>query len=112
MMKQMTCIICPRGCSLTVNTDDMTVTGNTCPKGKQYATLECTHPVRTVTSTIKLANRDGMVSVKTKDPVAKADIFDVMRQIRAASAEAPIKIGDVLLADVAGTDIIATKNVE
>ncbi len=112
MKKQMTCIICPRGCSLTIETDGMTVTGNACPKGKQYAIDECTNPVRTVTSTVRLANRNGMVSVKTEAPVAKSAIFAVMKRIRTAKAQAPIKIGDVLISNVEGTNIIATKNVD
>ena len=46
MTRDMTCIICPRGCALKVeiNGDNITVTGNGCPKGKQYAIDECTTP--------------------------------------------------------------------
>ena len=39
-------------------------------------------------------------------------IFKVMEEIRAAEVEAPVRIGDVILTDVCGTDIIATKNIE
>ena len=47
MKKELTCIICPRGCSLTADIQDgtVTVTGNTCPKGEEYAIRECTNPV-------------------------------------------------------------------
>ena len=55
-MKEFTCIICPRGCRLSVD-DNMNVTGNFCPRGKQYAVSELTNPVRTITS-----------SVTTRDP--------------------------------------------
>lgn len=115
MTRDMTCIICPRGCALKVeiNGDDITVTGNSCPKGKQYAIDECTNPMRTVTSSVRIENReDTMVSVKTASPVPKDKIFEVMRLIRAKSVCAPVGIGDIIIKDVFGTNIVATKNIE
>ena len=72
MKRNLTCIICPRGCSLTVEIDgnDIKVSGNSCPKGQQYAIDEITHPTRTVTSTVRISNRENsMVSVKTAKPI-------------------------------------------
>ena len=82
MTRDMTCIICPRGCALKVkiNGDNITVTGNSCPKGEQYAIDECTNPTRTVTSSVRVENReDTMVSVKTEKPVPMDKIFEVIR---------------------------------
>lgn len=115
MTRDMTCIICPRGCALKVEIegDNITVTGNSCPKGKQYAIDECTNPTRTVTSSVRIENReDTMVSVKTASPVPKDKIFEVMRLIRAKSVCAPVGIGDIIIKDVFGTNIVATKNIE
>lgn len=115
MKRNLICIICPRGCALTVEgeKDNLTVTGNACPKGKQYAIDECTHPTRTVTSIVRVSNRvDTMVSVKTAAPIPKENIFDVMAKIRAAAVEAPIKAGTVILSDVYGTEVIATKSIQ
>ena len=114
-MRNITCIICPRGCGLTVEetADGLKVLGNVCPRGEKYAIEECTHPVRTVTSFIRVENReDTMVSVKTSAPIPKERMFEAMKIIRSAKAEAPIAIGDVLLADVFGADIIATKSID
>ena len=114
MRRDMTCIICPRGCALKVEIegDNITVTGNSCPKGRQYAIDECTNPTRTVTSSVRVENReDTMVSVKTASPVPKDKIFEVMRLIRAKSVCAPVKIGDIIIKDVFGTSIVATKNI-
>lgn len=114
MKRNLTCIICPKGCSLTVEGEvgQLTVFGNTCKRGEQYAIDECTHPMRTVTSSIRVSNRENtMVSVKTADVVAKESIFEVMKQIRAAQIPAPIQAGDVLLHGVCGTDLIATKTI-
>lgn len=115
MTRNLTCIICPRGCALTAETDGdgLKVTGFGCKKGEQYAIDECTHPVRTVTSIVRVKNReDTMVSVKTAEPVAKEDIFKVMKLIRAASANAPIAIGDVICDNCFGTSVVATKNID
>ncbi len=114
-MRKLTCIICPKGCPLTVTEEggELAVAGNLCPRGKKYAIEECTHPVRTVTSFIRVGNReDTMVSVKTENPIAKEDMFLAMEKIRAACVQAPVVIGEVLLEGVCGTNIIATKNID
>lgn len=115
MNRKLTCIICPRGCMLTAEADGDTVkvSGNACPKGEKYAIDELTHPTRTVTSTVRIANRKNcMVSVKTASAIPKENIFDAMKLIREAEVNAPVSIGDVILPDVYGTDIIATKTVK
>ena len=115
MKRDLVCIICPRGCNLTVDITEncSCVSGNACKKGEEYGILECTNPLRTVTSIIKVQNRpDTMVSVKTSTPVKKADIFKALKEIKSVSLEAPIKIGDILIKDVCGADIIATKEIK
>ena len=87
MKRNLTCIICPRGCALTAEITDsgVTVTGNACPKGEEYAINECTNPVRTVTACVRVANRENtMVSVKTDAPVPKDKMMDVMAALHQA----------------------------
>ena len=115
MTKEMTCIICPRGCALKVEIsgENITVTGNSCKKGYQYAVEEYTNPTRTVTSSVRVENReDTMVSVKTAKPIPKDKIFEVMRLIREKKVCAPLHIGDIIIKDIFGTNIVATKNVK
>ena len=115
MKRNITCIICPRGCGMVADITEsgVTVTGHSCPKGEQYAVNECTNPVRTVTATVRVANRkDTMVSVKTETPVAKDRMMEVMAALRACSVNAPVVIGDEVLADVCGSRIIITKAVD
>lgn len=114
MKRDLTCIICPRGCALTaeITENGVTVTGHTCPKGEEYAINECTNPVRTVTAIVRVANRENtMVSVKTENPVPKGKMMDVMAMLQETSVEAPVAIGDVVLTDVFGTNVIVTKNI-
>ena len=116
--RDLICIGCPLGCPLTVTIEHDEVTevkGNTCPKGDAYARKEVTNPTRIVTSTVVVEGGVApMVSCKTAADIPKGKIFDVTDALKDVIAKAPVTIGDVLLADAAGTgvDIIATKNVE
>lgn len=116
-VKELICINCPMGCPLTVAIDgeSLSVSGNTCPRGEDYAKKEVLSPTRIVTSSVRVnGGTIARVSVKTKTDVPKGKIFDVMKEIRAACADAPVKMGDVVVADCAGTgvDVIATKSVD
>ncbi len=115
-MRNLTCIVCPRGCDLSVkfkeNGEIESITGNGCKRGIVYAENECTHPVRTVTSTVRCA--DGRIlPVKTADSVPKEKVFEVMREINSARPEGDISIGDVIIENVAdtGISVVATANV-
>jgi CxxC motif-containing protein len=112
MTKKLTCILCPRGCTLNVG-ENLTVSGNSCPRGEKYAMDECTNPVRTVTATVRIANRrDTMLSVKTEAPVPKGKMMDVMARLRSITVTAPVTIGAVIVGDIFGTKIIATQKVD
>ena len=116
--RELTCIGCPLGCSITVtmNNGEVTdVTGNTCKRGDVYARKEVTNPTRIVTSSVKVeGGRLKMVSCKTKEDIPKGKIFEVSNALESVTVKAPVKIGDVVLANVAGTgvDVVATKNIE
>lgn len=115
--KEITCIGCPIGCMLEVTLEYngvKEVEGYTCLKGKTYAIKECTNPTRILTSTVKVKNGiSNVVSVKTKEDIPKDKIDECMSRIRGLAIEAPIKAGDVIVPDIAGTKVnmIATKGV-
>ena len=114
MKKAITCIVCPRGCAMTADIQENTITiaGNACTRGEKHAIGECTNPVRSLTSIIRVRNReDTMVSVKSAAPVPKEKLFEIMDIIHKTRVNAPIKIGDILIPGVFGTDIIATKEI-
>ncbi len=114
MEKQITCIVCPKGCRLTLTEENgiISVKGNTCPRGEKHAIDEHTNPVRMLTATVRIANRpDRMVSVKSAEPIPKGKMLEAMDKIRTVQVDAPVKIGDVLLSDVFGTQIVATKEI-
>ena len=105
--RALTCIVCPKGCPLTVFFDDegriTSVTGMTCKRGEKDAVDECTHPMRTVTTTVRLS--DGSVAaVKTDRTIPKELVFDAMKQINSVVAPCDVCIGDVVIDGVVGTD--------
>lgn len=114
-MKNLTCIICPNGCTLTVSEGQggYQVNGNRCKRGEQFAIMEMTHPMRTVTTTVRTAFREAPVlPVKVSGEIPKERIMDVMEALRQVVVTQPIGRGSVVLADVLGlsVDVIATSN--
>ncbi len=110
--RELTCIVCPRGCQLTVELDEgkvLNVSGNVCPRGKVYAENECINPQRTVTTTIKCSD-GSVVPVKTDTTIPKSEVMRCMQIINSGIAELPVNIGDVLIKDVFGSNVVATDN--
>lgn len=116
MKRNLTCIVCPIGCQLTATIENGTVTevtGNTCPRGKQYAIDECTNPVRTITTTARTSN-GGVIPVKTDKPIPKNLMFECMKEINRAVVNLPAGIGDVVIENILNTDanVVVTANME
>lgn len=115
---ELVCIRCPMGCMLTVTGSEdtgLTVTGNTCARGEEYARKELTSPTRTVTTTVRVRNgRHQTVSVKTKTDIPKGRVMDCMAALRDVEMEAPVRIGELILKNAAdtGVDVVATKDVK
>ena len=112
-MKELVCIICPRGCRLTIDEETLSVSGNSCPKGEEYAKNELIAPTRTVTGSVAISGGiHRRLAVRTDRPIPKAKIFDVMNAIHAFSATSPVKRGEVLISDICGTgaNLIASRD--
>ena len=115
--RELVCIGCPMGCMMTITLESgavIKVLGNTCQKGETYARKEVTNPTRVVTSTMKvMGGKASVVSVKTREDIPKNKIMECMRQINQTIVQAPVEIGDIIIENVAGTNIavVATKAV-
>ncbi len=117
MEKKLTCIVCPMGCEITVDLDDkgniLSISGNTCNRGEEYAKNELTHPMRQLTSTVGI---DGGIynrlPVILSDNIPREKMFDVMEAIGKVRVKAPVKRGDVILSDVCGlgVDLLASRS--
>ena len=115
--KNLTCIVCPRGCTLTVTLDSelenpvVSVEGQGCKRGVEYATAECTHPTRVLTTTAPTVD-GGVVPCKTDRAIPRELLFEAMKAVNTLSAPAVVRIGDILLENLLGTgaNIVATAN--
>ena len=104
----MTCINCPMGCQLDVETladGTLKVTGNACLRGETYAKQEVTAPVRMVTGLVRVKGTRRPLGVKTKTALPKGQSPDVLATLAATEVVAPVALGDVVVADVCGTGV-------
>ena len=114
--KHLTCIGCPMGCQLTAHLEKgsvVSVTGNTCKHGEEYAIRECTAPTIPVTGTVAIRGAAlPVLPVRTKRDVPKESVREVARAMGALVCNAPVTIGDVICPDIAGTGValVATAN--
>ncbi len=115
-MREVICIVCPKGCHLSIeeNADGgYTVTGGSCEKGTEYGISEVTNPVRVLTSTVKIeGGKLVRCPVRTDGSIPKDKIFESMEEINNVTLRAPVRVGDVVIDDLAGTGValIATRD--
>ncbi len=112
-MRELTCILCPSGCQLQIskNNGEWIVNGNLCARGEVYAVDEMINPQRIVCSTIKtIYPAVPRLPVKTSQKIPKENIFPVMKVINQVRLDHPVRRGEVIVANVLGTDadIVAT----
>ena len=118
MKNYYTCVICPNGCEIEVETSEqgeiVNITGAGCKRGVAYARQETVCPRRTLSSSIRVINgEEPLVSVRLTSSVPRDELMRVMEAIRGAKTEAPVQTGSCLIANVLGlgSDVIATKSV-
>lgn len=114
MTRNLTCIVCPKGCQISVELDGkkvISVSGHTCKRGEVYANTECTAPRRTITSTVAVKG-GGVVPVKTSNTVPKELMFECMAEINKASVDPDALLGTVVIPNIlnTGADVITTRN--
>jgi len=132
-MRNLTCIVCPIGCSLDVEedaaspvysaeprsgegspSDNLSVKGNRCPRGEVYAREEVRAPKRVVTATCRIEGEAGAVRrvpVKTSSPCPREKIPALLNDIYKTTVSLPVKAGDTVIADWNGgkINIVATR---
>lgn len=107
----MTCIVCPNGCRLTVENEGgkIKVDGAQCKKGIDFAGAELTNPTRSLTTTVKTAFADmPRLPVKTNGEIPKGKMLEAMKLIKNVYVTKRFHVGDIVLPDVFGVDIVAT----
>lgn len=115
-MKELVCIVCPRGCRLQVDeANNYAVTGNGCPRGAEYGQNELRHPTRVLTTTVRVTGgAHRRLPVKTDRPIPKELLFAAMEAVNALAVAAPVRPGQVIAHDLLGTgaDLIAGRGID
>jgi CxxC motif-containing protein len=115
---ELICIGCPNGCCLSVVVKEnkvLSVVGNSCHIGADYAKNECSNPTRMVTTTIIISGAIyPVLSVRTINSVPKDMVKKCIDYLRGVKVKAPVKAGEVIVKNILDTktDIIATKDLE
>jgi len=112
------CIACPIGCHLELEVDAkevISIEGNRCKRGIDYAIDEHTDPKRMLTVTCKvdstIVNR---VPVKTSEAISKVYIDELVKDLYDLSLVTPLKLGDKIIDNYkdTGVDILVTRSLK
>ena len=116
--RELVCVCCPRGCRIHVQMEDgkvLSVAGNSCPKGDAYARQECIRPMRILTTTVRAEGGIHRVCPVISASEIPLDLMkEAMDEVRTAKVTAPVKEGQVILKDLAGTGValVASRSLE
>lgn len=118
------CTTCPSECLLTVEVERdangavvkvRSVTGNNCPRGDTFAHQELTCPMRVLTTTVAVSGGDeALLPVRTAEAIPLELHAQAMNLIRGLVVNVPIRMGDVVLEDLLGTniDLVASMDID
>ena len=113
--KELICICCPNGCHLSVNLEEKTVKGNKCPRGAKYGISELTHPVRIVTTTIRIEGaKHNVLPVRTEKEIPKELMFEAIKEINKTTVKAPVKEGETIIENLldTGVNVISSRSMD
>lgn len=116
--KEITCIICPNGCNITVTREadgSLSLEGAQCKRGEKYATAEFVNPTRMLITTMRVEGGElPVIPVRSREAIPKGKMFAAMDAVNATHATAPVTMGDVLIPDLLGTgiDVIASRDMK
>ncbi len=112
------CTGCPLGCRLEVEViedDVVEVRGFACRRGERYGRQEHLDPRRSLTTTVWIEGAAiRRAPVRTAGEIPRDRVDEVIHALRGLRVRAPVRRGDVVLADAAGTgtDVIVTRDLE
>jgi len=114
--KRFTCVICPIGCDIDAGlsvSNEVLMEGNKCEKGREFVLQELEEPMRILTTTVRIDGAKwAMLPVRTDRPIPKRLLFKVIDELSDIELQAPVKLSDVIVVDIAGTgaNMVATRS--
>lgn len=118
MTRKFVCIVCPNSCELEATVEEGVVTdikGGLCDRGRKYVKNELLHPVRTVTTLIRIRGGEmPLASVRLDNAIEKEKMLPLVSELKKIELDAPVTIGQIVMENVygSGANVIITKNVK
>ena len=117
MVHKLTCIRCPIGCKIVIETEEdrYSFVGNECVIGVEYAKNEIRDPKRTLTTTVFVQNGNKpLLPVKSKEEIPKELLKKSIKTLSNIKVKAPVKCGDIVYKNISetGVDVVATCDIE
>ncbi len=107
--KKVICVICPRGCEITVNGEGRevkSIEGNQCQRGFEYAKSEFVLPCRTLTTSVVLEGAGRkMLPIRSNKPIPKELMFACMKEVKKVTVKAPVEMHQVIIKNILDTGI-------
>lgn len=117
------CTTCPSECALTVEVAHMgpdgaqvvSVHGNRCRRGAQFAEQEIVRPMRILATTVAVHGGDErLLPVRTTQPIPRDLHMPAMEEMGRICVHAPIHMGDVIVENLldTGVALVASMDVD
>jgi len=106
--KEIVCIVCPNGCRIRCEQKNgqMLLSGQKCKRGTEYAVAELTHPMRSLTTSVRTVFPDSpVVSVRTDGEIEKSMLIDAAKALGQLIVDHRVKIGDIIAENICGTGV-------
>jgi CxxC motif-containing protein len=112
-----TCIVCPRGCWITVRGEpgSLEVSGNACARGLDYALREIEAPVRSLTTTVRTTFRAlPRLPVRTAGEIPLSLFPEAMKALDSVTVGTRVRSGDAIMENLAGSGVavVATDSID
>ena len=111
------CLQCPKACVLRIELDEkqeiVSLQGEECKRGREFAEGEVKEPMRILTTTVSVSSADKehpLLPVKSASPIPKRVIREAMVELADVKVSVPVQIGSTIMENVLGTgvDMVAT----
>jgi CxxC motif-containing protein len=117
MPEEVTCIMCPLGCSVEVQIDGQEVSvkkGCRCKEGMKFVKMEAIFPGRILTTTMRTDSSDfPLLPVRSNKEISKEKLLDCVRKISQQNISIPVVLGQTVVENIlgSGVDIIACRSI-
>jgi CxxC motif-containing protein len=109
-VKEITCIVCPRGCRAKVRICGgkiIEIEEAKCKRGRDYLAQEAVDPKRILFTTVPIdgAKYIRVLPVRSDKPFPKGMLKEGFEELSKMRVKAPVKPGEILVENILGTGI-------